>query len=130
VHAWLGGIIQKHDSNDVLPSYNGRGFDVGTKLSYGPATLTGYYYNGSGIGTTGLFILSTDSAGHRRNSYGYYAQATYTLGKITLGGSMAPASSGSRAPRRRIATAVTSSRSTIRRCSIATRATSGRRATA
>ncbi|HEY0271335.1 MAG TPA: porin [Sphingomonas sp.] len=86
-HAWLGGIVQKHDSTDLLPGYTGRGFDVGAKLSFGPATLTGYYYDGSGLGTTGLFILSTDALGNRRRSDGYYAQATYTFGKFMVAGS-------------------------------------------
>jgi hypothetical protein len=87
IHAWVGGIYQKHDSTDGLPNYTGDGFDLGTKLTVGPATLTGYYYEGTGIGTTGLFILSTDADGHRRRSNGFYAQATYTMGKFTLAGS-------------------------------------------
>jgi hypothetical protein len=86
-HLWAGGISQKHDAVDTFRSYTGRAFDVGAKLTYAGASLTGYYYDGTGVGTTGLFILSTDSIGNRRHSSGYYAQATYTLGKFTLGGS-------------------------------------------
>lgn len=87
VHAWAGGITQKHDSVDGLKSYTGNAFDVGAKLTFAGASLTGYYYDGTGVGTTGLFILSTDALGNRRKSDGYYVQATYTLGKFTLGGS-------------------------------------------
>ena len=47
----------------------------------------GYYYKGSGVGTTGLFLLSTAANGRKRDSDGFYAQATYTIGKFTLGGS-------------------------------------------
>ena len=86
-HLWAGGITQKHDGVDGSPSYTGSGFDVGAKLTYAGFGLLGYYYDGSGIGTTGLFILSTDAAGRKRDSNGYYAQATYTIGKFTLGGS-------------------------------------------
>lgn len=49
--------------------------------------MLGYYYNGSGVGTTGLFILSTDALGRKRDSSGFYGQATYTFGKFTVAGS-------------------------------------------
>lgn len=84
-HVWAGGIIQKHDGIAGSPSYAGRGFDVGAKLGYGGASLLGYYYDGSGLGTTGLFILSTDALGRKRDSNGFYTQASYTLGKLTGG---------------------------------------------
>jgi predicted porin len=87
VHAWAGGITQKHNSTDLLPGYTGSAFDVGAKLTYGGASLLGYFYDGKGVGTTGLFILSTDALGNRRKSNGYYIQGTYTIGKFTLGGS-------------------------------------------
>jgi predicted porin len=86
-HAWLGGITQKHDGIDGSPSYTGNAFDVGAKLGYGGLSVLGYYYNGKGVGTTGLFILSTDANGRKRKSDGFYAQAAYTLGKFTLAGS-------------------------------------------
>lgn len=86
-HGWLGGLTQKHDATADMPSYTGRAFDVGAKLTYGPASLLGYYYTGTGVGTTGLFILSTDALGNRRKSDGYYFQGTYTIGKFTLAGS-------------------------------------------
>ncbi|RVT95040.1 porin [Sphingomonas crocodyli] len=84
---WLNGITQKHDGIGTSPSYTGRGFDVGSKLTFGTASLLGYYYNGSGIGTTGLFILSTDAAGRKRDSDGFYVQGTYGIGKLTIGAS-------------------------------------------
>ncbi len=49
-HAWVSGLIQKHDATATLPSYTGRAIDVGAKLSYANFGLTGYYYTGSGIG--------------------------------------------------------------------------------
>jgi predicted porin len=44
-----------------------------------------YYYNGKGVGTTGLFVLSDDGAGNARDSDGFLAQATYTLGDTKFG---------------------------------------------
>lgn len=84
---WANGITQKHDGVGAAPSYTGSGFDVGTKLSFGGASLVGYYYNGSGLGTTGLFILSTDALGRKRDSDGFYVQGTYGIGKLTIGAS-------------------------------------------
>jgi len=86
-HLWASGITQKHDVVGTLPSYTGGGFDVGAKLGYAGFSVVGYYYDGKGLGTTGLFILSTDGLGRKRHSNGWYAQATYTAGKFTLGGS-------------------------------------------
>ncbi|WP_439546077.1 porin [Sandarakinorhabdus sp.] len=86
VHAWLSGITQDHNPVGGV-SYTGRGLDFGTKLSVGGASLLGYYYTGQGLGTTGLFILSTDAAGRARGSNGYYLQGTYTAGKFTVGAS-------------------------------------------
>jgi predicted porin len=86
-HLWASAITQKHDASGLLPSYTGSGVDVGAKLTYGPASLLGYYYNGSGLGTIGLFILATDAAGRKRDTNGYYVQGTLGFGKVTLAGS-------------------------------------------
>jgi predicted porin len=82
---WAGYVTQRHDPDGALPSYTGDGFDLGAKVTYGPATITGYYYEGEGLGTTGLFILATDAAGEKRDSDGYYLQASVTpIDKVTL----------------------------------------------
>lgn len=86
-HVWASGIIQSHDGIAGSPSYTGRAFDVGAKLTAGSASLLGYYYMGTGVGTTGLFILSTDALGRKRDSNGFYVQGTYAIGKLTLGAS-------------------------------------------
>jgi hypothetical protein len=49
--------------------------------------LTGYYYDGSGVGTTVLNLFDTDAAGNKRDSHGYYAQALVNLGKLGIGAS-------------------------------------------
>lgn len=86
-HLWASGITQKHNGIGTTPSYTGNAFDVGAKLTYGPLGVLGYYYDGSGVGTTALFVFSTDARGRKRDSNGFYGQATLTLDKITLAGS-------------------------------------------
>jgi len=84
--AWLSGITQRHDRVDGV-SYTGSGFDTGAKLGYGPIVLTGYYYNGSGLGTTALNLFDTDAVGNKRDSNGFYVQGLATFGKFSVGGS-------------------------------------------
>jgi len=85
--AWLSGLTQKHDITAGLPAYTGNAFDAGAKLGFGPFGLVGYYYNGNGVGTTALFLLSTDANGNKRKSDGFYLQGTAGFGKVTLGAS-------------------------------------------
>lgn len=84
--AWLSGITQKHNRIDGV-SYTGSGFDTGAKIGYGPIVLTGYYYNGSGLGTTALNLFDTDANGAKRDSDGFYLQGLATFGKFSVGGS-------------------------------------------
>ncbi|CAN5283092.1 hypothetical protein BH10PSE12_BH10PSE12_10200 [soil metagenome] len=84
--AWLSGITQKHNRIDGV-SYTGSGFDTGAKVGYGPIVLTGYYYNGSGLGTTALNLFDTDDLGNKRDSDGFYLQGLATFGKFSIGGS-------------------------------------------
>ncbi len=83
---WLAGITQKHN---VLTGrdYTGSGFDTGAKVSFGPVTLVGTYYDGSGLGTTALNLFDTDGLGNKRDSHGFYLQGLATFGKISVAGS-------------------------------------------
>lgn len=65
--------------------YTSTGFDVAAKAKFGPIDLLGSYYTGSGLGTTGLFVLSDDGFGNKRDSDGYLLQGTYTIAKTKLG---------------------------------------------
>ncbi|MGQ2933692.1 porin [Sphingopyxis sp.] len=85
--AWLSGITQKHNGVNPGTSYTGSGFDTGAKLGYGPLTVTGYYYNASGLGTTALNLFDSDGAGNKRDSDGFYVQGLATFGKFSVGGS-------------------------------------------
>jgi len=57
--------------------------DIGASLSASGFTLTGYYYNGSGVGTTGVMDNGLSSTGQKRDSDGGYVQATYVLPTAT-----------------------------------------------
>ena len=44
-----------------------------------------WYYRATGVGTTGLFVLGADAAGNPRDSDGFIAQLTYTIGPTKFG---------------------------------------------
>ncbi len=65
--------------------YNGTGFDGFAKIDVEDLEAFAYYYHGSGLGTTGLFILSADALGDTRDSDGFLVQATYKVGAVKFG---------------------------------------------
>lgn len=86
---WLSGVSQKHAATAPggTDSYTGSAFELGGKVGQGPVSVVGSWYRGSGIGTTGLFILPVDELGRKRDSGGFYLQTTATLGKFLFGAS-------------------------------------------
>jgi len=74
---WVSGV-----SYDVATSattaHTASAGDVGASISAGNFGLTGYYYTGSGVGTTFLGYLG-NSGSSKRDSDGGYVQATYVL---------------------------------------------------
>ena len=85
---WANALTQKHDGVGGFGDYTGTAYDLGGKLVVGKAALTGYYYDGSGVGTTGLFILAATADGRKRDSNGYYIQGAYKVtSKLSLGAS-------------------------------------------
>jgi len=83
---WVSGISQRvgsfvgYTNNDTV-AYAG---DIGATLNVAGLGLTGYYYGGNGIGTTGQFLNGYGKNGSTtnldaRDSDGGYVQATYTL---------------------------------------------------
>jgi predicted porin len=65
--------------------YNGHAFDIGGKYKVGGFEFAGWYYNGTGVGTTGLFVYSADALGHTRDSDGFLAQVTYKIVNTKIG---------------------------------------------
>ena len=55
--------------------------DVGIKANVFGFEPVLYYYQGRGVGTTGLFSQSFDATGGQRNSKGGYAQVSHAFGK-------------------------------------------------
>jgi predicted porin len=122
---WLGGISQKTVGLDAVTaaaaangtaatngigsaavlgttagnSYTSNGVDVGAKLTAGPATLVGYYYDGKGLdgqrGTGGLF----NANGVKSDDDGGYVQGTVVVPGIgtKVGASWGRSNSKSRA---------------------------------
>lgn len=54
-------------------------WDLGATVSVAGFGLTGYIYDGDGIGTTVQFAGALDASGDTRDSKGGYVQATYTI---------------------------------------------------
>ena len=75
---WTSGASYK-----VTPTtggeYNAWAADVGVNATAGALGLTGYYYKGEGAGTTTFGSNGVDASGNKRDSDGYYVQATYAL---------------------------------------------------
>jgi predicted porin len=53
--------------------------EVGGKIDVGPFGAVGYFYRGSGVGTTGKFFDGIGLNGQLRDSEGLYAQASYKI---------------------------------------------------
>jgi predicted porin len=86
------GLYQKQTAvaapltGDILvQEYDSHGFDIGGKYKIGGFEIMGWYYNASGIGTTALFLNGADAVGNARDSNGFIAQATYTIGPTKIG---------------------------------------------
>lgn len=78
-------LSQSQEGPTDAADFDSTAFDVGGKFTAGPAEFLAWYYSGSGIGTTGLFVLSDDGAGNERDSDGFLVQATYKVGATKFG---------------------------------------------
>ena len=82
---WVSGVTQKVENLTSTTSLSGfeddraDAFDIGTTVNVAGFGLTGYYYNGDGIGQTVLLNGGFDETGKSRDSDGWYVQGTYTL---------------------------------------------------
>ena len=82
---WVSGISQKVENLSSTTAVGGRtneradAFDIGTTVNVAGFGLTGYYYNGQGIGQTVLLNHGFDATGQARDSDGWYVQGTYTV---------------------------------------------------
>jgi predicted porin len=77
---WASFIYQSLDTNStVFDSTEATGFDLGGKIDVSGFEVVGYYYTGSGIGTTDFLFDALDAGGDKRDSDGYYLQASYKI---------------------------------------------------
>ncbi|MBC7787808.1 MAG: porin [Methylophilaceae bacterium] len=85
---WVSGITQKVDKLNtidpitLLPGQRNdraEAYDIGATVNLAGFGLTGYYYDGRGIGQTLQLFDGFDLAGKRRDSNGGYVQGTYTV---------------------------------------------------
>ena len=87
---WASAISQKVDNLQAytatttttpvnLGSERSYAWDIGTTVKVADFGLTGYYYDGKGIGQTGQLVQAFDRLGKRRDSKGGYVQGTYTV---------------------------------------------------
>lgn len=81
---WVSGFSQKIEGAADRAS----AVDVGATVNLAGFGLTGYYYDGQGVGTTGTLVQGYATSTARRDSNGGYVQATYVLPtKTKLGAS-------------------------------------------
>ena len=80
-HIWAGFVTQTQDGittpTSARNSKTAAAGEGGAYVTLGPVGLQGYYYRGSGVGTTGLFFDGLSQAGQFRDSEGGYVQAFY-----------------------------------------------------
>ena len=83
---WVSGIAQRVDGADASGDPVAYAGDIGANLNVAGFGLTGYYYGGTGIGTTGQFLNAYSSGLKARDSDGGYVQLTYILPTKTKAG--------------------------------------------
>jgi len=83
---WVSGIAQHVAGVDSAGDPTAYAGDIGANANFAGFGLTGYYYSGKGIGTTGQFLNAYSAAGQARDSDGGYVQATYVLPTKTKAG--------------------------------------------
>jgi len=76
---WVSGASYKVSDSALHNGITIWGADVGVNLNIGNLGLTGYLYDGEGLGATFFGTDGLTAAGLKRDSNGGYAQATYVL---------------------------------------------------
>lgn len=82
--AWVEGFYQNYQTSatgtlGVAVNEGTHAFGVGASVNFAGFNLVGYYYDGEGVGTTGIGNLAFDATGKKRDSNGGYVQGKYKL---------------------------------------------------
>lgn len=103
VQGWIDGLYQeiKNSNKGAADNVTVGGWGIGAEAKMAGFALTGYYYDGNGLGRSLQFVGGTDcnskvtiggttfAAGsncEEANNFGYYVQGTYTFnGKTKVG---------------------------------------------
>jgi len=83
---WVSGIAQKIGGGTTTDDPVARAADIGANVNFAGFGVTGYYYDGKGIGSTFQFLDGYSAAGQARDSDGGYVQVTYVLPTKTKAG--------------------------------------------
>ncbi len=93
-HLWLSGWWQSSSSSmaqfPTRQTITSSALDVGGRLDLKGLSLLGYYFAGKGVGNAAAMrdgVALVQGLPARRDSDGYYAQLTYSIGNLKLGGS-------------------------------------------
>jgi len=87
-HAWVGFMAQNQQNIQGLAGEfvarntsdkTAAAGEVGATLGFGPASVTAYYYRGTGVGTTAKFFDGISAGGELRDSEGGYIQGTFKV---------------------------------------------------
>lgn len=78
-------MSQKQNRPLNFGDYTSHGWDIGGKVTIVGFEVLGWYYQGTGLGTTALFLLGATPLGQERDSDGFLAQITYKFGDVKLG---------------------------------------------
>jgi len=76
---WAEAKTQRVELDSSLGRKTSNVYGLGANVNAGAFGLTGYYYNGKGAGTTAFLMDGFAADGKRRESDGYYVQATYVI---------------------------------------------------
>jgi hypothetical protein len=78
---WVSGFSQAVKSTTINFA-RASAMDIGANVNAAGFGLTGYYYDGEGVGTTGTLVSGYTATGGRRDSNGGYVQGTYTIPNV------------------------------------------------
>ncbi len=75
----LATVVGTNDPVALDKDQTATAYDLGATVGYGNLNLVGYMFKGTGAGSTMWLVDGFDATGKKRDSNGYYMQATYVI---------------------------------------------------